>query len=69
MIFHFEMYVYAIKLCLESYTSSTRLQEVPDFVMYVYNTITLVSGSLYSTSTSRNIVMINIHSVEYYFQW
>ena len=37
--------------------------------MYVYNTFTLLSGSLYSISTSTNIIMINIHSVEYYFQW
>ena len=25
--------------------------------------------SLYSTNTSTNIIIINIHSVEYYFQW
>ena len=37
--------------------------------MYVYNTFTLLSGSLYSTNTSTNIIIINIHSVEYYFQW
>ena len=37
--------------------------------MYVYDTIKLLSGSLYSTITSTNINMINIHSVEYYFQW
>ena len=37
--------------------------------MYVYDTIKLLSGSLYSTNTSTNINMINIHSVEYYFQW
>jgi len=37
--------------------------------MYVYNTFTLLSGSLYSINTSTNIIMINIHSVEYYFQW
>ena len=28
-----------------------------------------MSGSLYSTNTCTNIIMINIHSVEYYFQW
>jgi hypothetical protein len=37
--------------------------------MYVYNTFTLLSGSLYSINTSTNIIIINIHSVEYYFQW
>ena len=37
--------------------------------MYVYDTIKLLSGSLYSTNTSTNINMINIHSVECYFQW
>ena len=37
--------------------------------MYVYDTITLLSGSLYSTNTSTNIIIINIHSVEFYFQW
>ena len=69
MIFDFIMYVYNIKLCLETYTSSTHLLKVPDFVMYVCNTITLFSGSIYSTNTSTNIIMINIHSVEYYFHW
>ena len=37
--------------------------------MYVYNTFKLLSGSLYSTNTSTDIIVINIHSVEHYFQW
>jgi len=64
MIFRFVIYVCNIKLCLEAYTSSTYLQKVPAFLLYVYNAITLLSGNLYSTNTNPNIIMINIHSAE-----
>ena len=62
------MYACNIKLCAESYTSPARLQKELDFVMYVYNT-TQFCWSLYSTNTSAYGMLINFHSMEYYFQW
>ena len=67
----FVMYVCNIKLCLEAYTFPTHLQKEPNFVMYVHMYITQYSFvlKLIQPQNIANGMMINFHSMEYYFQW
>ena len=67
----FVMCVCIIILCPEAYTSSTQSKKVPDFVVCIYIYITKYSFVLMFIQSHRicRWMMINMYSVEYYFQW
>jgi hypothetical protein len=60
------MYITQYYFCPEAYTSSTHLQKELDFEMYVSHNIQFCWKCIQFQHIYK---WINIHNMEYYFQW